>query len=106
MTTPDSHRDTYAESYHRDFFPHYARGVAPERCAGAESRDAPSIGGLVALPLVMMAALRENDSNAGQNDFRISWNDARPVCRLVSRLQPAPRLPPVLAGGSRGPRAP
>jgi ADP-ribosylglycohydrolase len=64
MTTPDSHRDTYAESYHRDFFANYARGVAPERCAGAESHDTASIGGLVALPPVMVAALRENDAAA------------------------------------------
>ena len=26
MTTPDSHNDTYAESYHRDFFANYCRG--------------------------------------------------------------------------------
>jgi ADP-ribosylglycohydrolase len=64
MTTPDSHHDTYAESYHRDFFANYARGVAKERCAGAESHDTASIGGLVSLPPVMMAALRENDPAA------------------------------------------
>ena len=64
MTTPDSHRDTYAESYHRAFFANYARGVAPERCAGAENHDTASIGGLVALPPVIMAALRDNDADA------------------------------------------
>ncbi|MBM4089235.1 MAG: ADP-ribosylglycohydrolase family protein [Planctomycetes bacterium] len=64
MTTPDSHNDTYAESYHRDFFANYARGISPERCAGREGHDTASIGGLVALPPVIAAALRENDPAA------------------------------------------
>lgn len=32
MTTPGSHNDTYAESYHRDFFKNWAAGVPPEKC--------------------------------------------------------------------------
>jgi ADP-ribosylglycohydrolase len=64
MTTPDSHDDTYAESYHRDFFANYAQGVSPERCAGAEGHDTASIGGLVALPPVIVAAMREDDPAA------------------------------------------
>lgn len=64
MTTPDSHNDTYAESYHRDFFANYARGVPPERCAGAEGHDTASIGGLVTLPPVIAAAMREDDPAA------------------------------------------
>ena len=64
MTTPDSHNDTYAESYHRDFFANYAQGVSPERCAGAEGHDTASIGGLVALPPVIVAAMREDDPAA------------------------------------------
>ncbi len=64
MTAPDSHNDTYAESYHRDFFANYARGLPPERCAGAEGHDTASIGGLVSLPPVILAALREGDRKA------------------------------------------
>jgi ADP-ribosylglycohydrolase len=64
MTTPKSHRDTYAESYHRAFFANYARGIPPERCAGLENHDTASIGGLVGLPLVIMAALQEDDGTA------------------------------------------
>jgi ADP-ribosylglycohydrolase len=64
MTTPDSHRDTYAGSYHRAFFANYARGIPPERCAGEENHDTASIGGLVGLPPVIMAALREDDAAA------------------------------------------
>ncbi len=47
MTAPDSHNDTYAESYHRDFFANYARGLPPERCAGAEGHDTASIAELL-----------------------------------------------------------
>lgn len=64
MTAPDSHNDTYAESYHRDFFANYARGLPPERCAGAEGHDTASIGGLVALPPVIFATLRSGDRAA------------------------------------------
>jgi ADP-ribosylglycohydrolase len=64
MTTPGSHNDTYAESYHREFFANYARGVPPDRCAGAGNHDTASIGGLVALPPVIVAALRNDDPAA------------------------------------------
>ncbi len=56
MTTPHSHNDTYAESYHRAFFANYASGVSPQRCAGAEGHDTASIGGLVGLLPVVIAA--------------------------------------------------
>ncbi len=69
MTTADSHKDTYAESYHRDFFANYAQGVAPEQCAGAEGHDTASIGGLVGLPPVILAALRHGDSLATERDL-------------------------------------
>ncbi len=61
MTEPDQHNDTYAESYHRDFFANYAIGVTPENCAGVEGHDTASMGGLVSLPLVIMATLRDRD---------------------------------------------
>ena len=64
MTAPDSHNDTYAESYHRDFFANYARGLPPERCAGAEGHDTASIGGLVALPPVIFATVGKGDRAA------------------------------------------
>ena len=64
MTAPDSHNDTYAESCHRDFFANYARGRPPAQCAGAEGHDTASIGGLVALPPVIFATLRQGDQAA------------------------------------------
>lgn len=64
MTAPDSHNDTYAESYHRDFFANYARGLPSERCAGAENHDTASIGGLVSLPPVIFATAGQGDRAA------------------------------------------
>lgn len=61
MTEPNRHNDTYAESYHRDFFANYAKGIAPEKCAGTEGHDTASMGGLVSLPLVIIAALRDGN---------------------------------------------
>ena len=61
MTEPDRHNDTYAESYHRDFFANYAHGIAPENCAGVEGHDTASIGGLVSIPLVILASLRDGN---------------------------------------------
>lgn len=58
MTTPGSHNDTYAESFHRDFFKNWAAGVPPERCAlGTEGHNTAQIGGFVMLPPVIMAAV-------------------------------------------------
>ena len=45
MLNPDSHRDTYLEEYHRNFFHNYARGRNPERCATEEKH----IGGLACI---------------------------------------------------------
>ncbi|HRW67224.1 MAG TPA: ADP-ribosylglycohydrolase family protein [Candidatus Competibacter sp.] len=61
MTAPESHNDTYAESYHQDFFARYAQGLPPDRCAGAEGHDTASIGGLVGLPPVLFATLGQGD---------------------------------------------
>jgi ADP-ribosyl-[dinitrogen reductase] hydrolase len=36
MTTPGTHNDTYAESYHRDFFKNWSQGKDPILCAGEE----------------------------------------------------------------------
>jgi ADP-ribosyl-[dinitrogen reductase] hydrolase len=57
MTSPGSHGDTYAESYHRDFFSNWVRGVPPEKCAGEEKHDTPSIGGFVTIPPVVLASM-------------------------------------------------
>eukprot|EP00002_Diphylleia_rotans_P018067 TRINITY_DN349_c0_g1_i3.p1 TRINITY_DN349_c0_g1~~TRINITY_DN349_c0_g1_i3.p1 ORF type:complete len:360 (-),score=80.94 TRINITY_DN349_c0_g1_i3:281-1360(-) len=55
MTTPGTHNDTYAESYHRDFFVNYANGKPPRECAGEEGHNTASMGGFVMLPVVVLA---------------------------------------------------
>lgn len=42
MLTPGSHRDTYVEEYHRNFFTNYARGKKPRKCGQSDIH----IGGL------------------------------------------------------------
>jgi ADP-ribosylglycohydrolase len=65
MTGPESHNDTYAESYHRDFFANWAKGIPPNRCAGAEGHDTASIGGLVGLaPVILGTAARHGVDQA------------------------------------------
>jgi ADP-ribosylglycohydrolase len=107
MTTPDSHRDTYAESYHRAFFANYARGISPERCAGVENHDTASIGGLVGLPPVIMAALQEDDATAVEHTLlehlRLTHRSAKleryalALGRLLGRLlqDQEPRIGPL-----------
>ncbi len=47
------HPDTYAESYHREFFANLERGLPPENCGG-KTHDTASIGGLVMIgPLAL-----------------------------------------------------
>ena len=54
MTGENKHDDTYAESYHRDFFANYAKGIQPRKCAGT-SHDTPSVGAFVTLPVIILS---------------------------------------------------
>jgi ADP-ribosylglycohydrolase len=49
MTTPGSHRDTYIEECHRNFFSNYARGIPARQCGAMEKH----IGGLVGMVPVL-----------------------------------------------------
>lgn len=61
--TKSEYNDTYAESYHRDFFSNWARGVPPEECSrGTEGHNTASIGGLVMLPPVICAAILHSNN--------------------------------------------
>ncbi len=51
MRTPDWHRDTYVEEYHRGFFTNRAKGIRPLEC-GIDDRH---IGGLAAVPALIAA---------------------------------------------------
>ena len=55
---PPRHPDTYAESYHRGFFANLINGKPKDRC-GAVTHDTASVGGLVSIaPIVMAARLK------------------------------------------------
>ena len=51
MLAPGSHRDTYVEEYHREFFTNYARGRKPRACGVADVH----IGGLAPVPALFAA---------------------------------------------------
>lgn len=56
MTTPGSHNDSYAETFHRMFFKNFAEGVPPDSCAEDDGHNIASVGGLVLIPPVALAA--------------------------------------------------
>ena len=58
MLNPESHRDTYAEECHRQFFTHYARGRSLKSCGGPDNH----IGGLASLPV--FPALLEGETES------------------------------------------
>ncbi len=59
MTTPGSHRDTYIEECHRNFFSNYARGIPARQCGAIEKH----IGGLVGM-VPVLAFYSEDSSKA------------------------------------------
>jgi ADP-ribosyl-[dinitrogen reductase] hydrolase len=82
MTSPDSHNDTYAESYHIDFFANYTSGVPPMQCAGKESHDAASIGGIILVsPVVLFTYVttknRMSAAEAGMTQIRLTHRSVK-----------------------------
>mmetsp|Transcript_15959 Transcript_15959/g.62352 ORF Transcript_15959/g.62352 Transcript_15959/m.62352 type:complete len:374 (+) Transcript_15959:50-1171(+) len=58
MTTPGTHNDTYADSFHREFFLRFGQGLPPRKCVGPEMSDTAQIGGLVMLiPVITSVTL-------------------------------------------------
>ncbi len=114
MTTEGSHNDTYAESYHRDFFANWARGVPVHRCAGQAGHDTASIGGLVGLAPVVLAVAAQGDVEqavqAGLRQLRLTHQSqpleafASAYCRLLAQLvyAPPPSLTPLLQAQTPG----
>lgn len=64
MTTPGSHNDVYAESWHRIFFSNYVQGKPPRKCAGDDGHNIASAGGLVLLPPVALWKASTSGSKA------------------------------------------
>ena len=90
MTTENSHQDTYAESYHRDFFANWAKGIPAEKCAGVEDHNTASVGGLVLLPPVLVTS--QGDWQTIRNQLRLTHQSpklekyAEPVMNLLHKL--------------------
>ncbi|MEM7247449.1 MAG: ADP-ribosylglycohydrolase family protein [Acidobacteriota bacterium] len=59
MTTPGSHRDTYAATAHRMFFANWSRGVDPLACADNDGHNTDSID---ALTLVVPVVAKHADT--------------------------------------------
>jgi ADP-ribosylglycohydrolase len=57
MTTPGTHKDTYIEECHRNFFANYARGLPPRRCGVNEKH----IGGIVGIIPIVAFYARQPD---------------------------------------------
>lgn len=73
MTTPGTHNDTYAESFHRDFFKNWAAGVPPQKCArGTEGHNTAQIGGFVVRFEVYHNVAVFRRTEGGLNTFQIS----------------------------------
>jgi len=67
MTTPGTHNDAYAESYHREFFLKYKNGENLENGSGYQSED---IGGFATLPPVLYSVILDyiRNTKVGVND--------------------------------------
>ena len=90
MTTADSHQDTYAESFHRDFFANWNNGKPAKNCAGAEDHNTASVGGLVLLPPVLIKSI--GDWLTIRTQLRLTHQSpklehyAEPVMELLHKL--------------------
>ncbi len=66
---PPQHPDTYAESYHREFFSNLVVGKDPLDC-GAVTHDTPSMGALVTVAPLSMALLASQPLEEVQKQVR------------------------------------
>lgn len=62
MTTPGTHNDTYAETYHRMFFKNYIKGIPPAQCSEDDGHNIASMGGFVLLPMVNLVTATKYSS--------------------------------------------
>lgn len=82
MTSPDSHRDTYVEEYHRHFFTNYVRGGSPRDCGAIEKHISGIIG---MVPLIVYYA---GDPELGR---RLAFEHLR-LTHLGNRMEAAGHL--------------
>ena len=80
---PARHPDSYAESYHREFFANFANGKPVDECAGL-THDTPSMGALVTVPPLAMALLAQNPISTAQQICRRHVNYTHPDKGLLA----------------------
>jgi len=74
---PARHPDTYAESYHREFFSNWQQGIAPQKCGGI-THDTPSMGALVTVAPLALALLRNGMEN--KRDPELLLREVQETC--------------------------
>lgn len=73
--------DTYAESYHREFFANVVAGKKPRDAAGAEGHDTASMGGLVSIPAMVMLSLSSSADKTSSSET-LSMDATLPISHL------------------------
>jgi ADP-ribosyl-[dinitrogen reductase] hydrolase len=64
MTTPGSHNDAYASSYHRMFFQNRANGKPLRECPSNDGHNVDAIDGLVIPAVVLLGGVAQPESEA------------------------------------------
>merc|ERR1711972_847981 len=64
MTTPGTHNDAYASSYHRMFFQNRAAGKPLHECPSNDNHNVDAIDGLVMPAVVLLGYSMEDESAA------------------------------------------
>ena len=105
MLTPDWHKDTYAEEYHREFFTNYARGKGLHSCAspdlhiGALSLIPALLAGLEALDIIDPATLIQHAISLvrATHDQQYALRAAGDLTRILIQLSDGTPIRKVLA---------
>lgn len=92
---PPDHPDTYAESYHREFFANWQRGVKPKDCGGV-THDTPSMGALVTVAPLALALLQREELRGNDLDSNLELVQ-RTCCEHVALTHPDGHLIQVVA---------
>jgi len=98
MTTPGSHNDAYASSYHRLFFQRRARGMPLKDCPSNDNHNVDAIDGLIVPAVVLLAGARESEPVArevARQSVRVTRQSAN-VEKFVEQLSLT--LRPVIEG--------
>merc|ERR1711988_2058393 len=75
MTTPGSHNDAYASTYHRMFFANRKRGLPLDKCPDNDSHNVDVIDGLIMpVPVILGTVLSDEGRSAevAQESVRVT----------------------------------